>query len=330
MPYSTMAWMTNDEGNVWWMSQDTVFGRVHSNSALNMDGTPTFYGRVTTAASMNPMPGKTSGGHTNKGVFKGGYETGVPAIPLPQDLSALTDYAQNPLKYPGYKGNWYGNKDLWVTLDPGSTSVDGDGKALVWQTSSGGSASGKPDTVQLGNSQWVLATSGTVHVQGTLDGKLTLVAGGSGADIKIENDVKYQQNPFVNIKPDNPVDGYTGNDFLGLVANDDIIVRDNSANDNGCTIMGALLAVNGSFTAENYDHGSPRNDLTVVGSITQNTRGAVGTFSGGVVQTGYAKQYYYDTRFDNPSNTPPGFPGFNLGMVISDWWESYPQPKSFW
>ena len=46
--------------------------------------------------------------------------------------------------------------------------------------------------------------------------------------------------------------------------------------------------------------------MKIMGGVIQKARGPVGTISGGVIQTGYAKNYYYDTRMaDNP---PPYFP----------------------
>ena len=51
----------------------------------------------------------------------------------------------------------------------------------------------------------------------------------------------------------------------------------------------------------------PLGNLTVNGVITQEFRGAVGTFSGNppVIQTGYNKNYTYDTRLKYLS--PPYF-----------------------
>ena len=53
--------------------------------------------------------------------------------------------------------------------------------------------------------------------------------------------------------------------------------------------------------------GAPLGNLTVNGVITQEFRGAVGTFSGTppVIQTGYNKNYTYDTRLKYLS--PPYF-----------------------
>ena len=58
---------------------------------------------------------------------------------------------------------------------------------------------------------------------------------------------------------------------------------------------------------QNWSKGAPLGNLTINGVITQEFRGAVGTFSGSppVIQTGYNKVYTYDTRLKYLS--PPYF-----------------------
>ena len=53
---------------------------------------------------------------------------------------------------------------------------------------------------------------------------------------------------------------------------------------------------------QNWNKGAPLGNLTINGVITQEFRGAVGTFSGNppVIQTGYNKDYTYDTRLEVP------------------------------
>ena len=60
----------------------------------------------------------------------------------------------------------------------------------------------------------------------------------------------------------------------------------------------AILALDHSFYVQNWSKGAPLGNLTINGVITQEFRGAVGTFSGSppVIQTGYNKVYTYDTR----------------------------------
>jgi type II secretory pathway pseudopilin PulG len=79
------------------------------------------------------------------------------------------------------------------------------------------------------------------------------------------------------------------------------------------TIYAAILAVNHSFIVDNFACGSPLETLTVHGAIAQIFRGTVGTHSGGVVASGYAKNYVYDDRLQYES--PPYF----LNPVRAPW-----------
>ena len=84
--FTLFAWMTNFEGNVFWVTGDTVWGKVHSNGNLHINGSPVFMQKLTTAKNLDP-PKVGSG--TNKAVFKDGFETGIADIPFPNDLSEL-------------------------------------------------------------------------------------------------------------------------------------------------------------------------------------------------------------------------------------------------
>jgi hypothetical protein len=74
-------------------------------------------------------------------------------------------------------------------------------------------------------------------------------------------------------------------------------------------INAAILALNHSFLVNNWASGSPLGSLTVNGSISEDWRGAVGTYSGSTVASGYLKAYSYDSRlkyFAPPYYLSPG------------------------
>ncbi len=88
----------------------------------------------------------------------------------------------------------------------------------------------------------------------------------------------------------------------------------------GPSVSAALLTVAHSFGVQNYqygpaftNYGGSAGNLTVFGAIAQEYRGAVGTFSGSSVVTGYSKNYSYDNRLKYDS--PPHF----LNPVASAW-----------
>jgi hypothetical protein len=147
-----------------------------------------------------------------------------------------------------------------------------------------------------------------VRVRGTYSGPLTIAA---------ENDVIIDGNLT-----------RSGNGMLGLIANNFVRVyhpyqSQTSKSSCGSTpggspltnlnIAAAILAIQHSFIVDHYNCGSSLGTLTVNGAIGQKFRGAVGTFSGSTLVSGYQKNYNYDDRLRYVS--PPHF----LDPVESAW-----------
>ena len=298
--FTLFAWLSNFEGNVYWITGDTVWGRVHSNSMMHMSGSPVFMEKMTTSKGMDPK----WGGGTNKAVFKNGFETGVGQIKFPTDLTEL--FAASAAGGRSYAG------DVEVKLH-GGTLGNGDGYALVYQ---GGT---QIDSVAMndGTFNGVIGGNGRVSVSGTLDGKLSIA---SSKDVYIVDDIFYENR-----------DMSTSDDVLGLIAETNVMVADNAANSSGVYIDASVFARDGSFIVENWSKGSPRGELHLLGSIVHNKRGPVGTFKGmGVLRTGYSKRYKYDDRLADPMFRPPQYPGFTTrSHAIAGWWESVHIPEVF-
>ncbi len=297
--FTLFAWMTDFEGNVFWISKDTVWGRVHSNGNIHINGSPVFMRKATTAKGFDPPKVGTG---TNKAIFKDGYETGIAKITFPNDLSEIaTASVSGGRKYIG---------DIYVTLSPG-TGANNDGKAYI---RSGNTSSGPLiDSVNLNDVGFngVILGTGQVNVSGTLDGKLTLT---SQTNLYIHDNVLYERNPRFT----------TSDDVLGLVAENNVVVKDNAANRSNCEIHASIFTRSGSFMAENYNSLPVCGELDVLGSIVQKTRGAVGTFAGGVLKTGFSKRYRYDDRLADQAFRPPFYPGYYVSTyAITNWWESY-------
>lgn len=313
--FSKLAWMTNNENGVNWTTGDTVWGMVHSNGTLYVNGAPCFMQKVTTSKSFSPAPGTS----TNKAIFKNGYETGVPTRDFPNNLTYMADSAQARGK--NYKNTY---SDLWITLNPGTTN-SGDGFAIVRNSSfTSGTLN---DTIRFNNPAFngVIASENRIHVKGKLDG-IASIASVKGT-ILIEDTVRYAVNPRL---PGNQNDVSC---LLGLVARDSVIVVDNVANNTDCSIDACIFTLNGSFTAENYNNSSPKHTnplygkLEVLGSIVQNNRGAVGTVSGGVLATGFSKRYRWDDRLTETFK-PPAYPEYlTKTYAIVNWWESMRVPS---
>lgn len=136
--------------------------------------------------------------------------------------------------------------------------------------------------------------TGDVFVKGRFNGSATLAAENY---IFVVGDITYVD----------PQD-----DILGLVGNNAVWVH-NPLNSTGNvitstpnrTIQAAILSVAHTFQVQNFNRGTSRGTLTVVGAIAQKFRGTVATSSGGSIATGFAKNYVYDDRFKY--RAPPKF-----------------------
>ncbi len=296
--FSLFAWLSNFEGNVFWITGDTVWGRVHSNSMMHMSGSPVFMEKLTTSKGMDPKWG--TGG--NNAIFKNGFETGIATIEFPTDLSELfTASTSGGRNYAG---------DVEVKLY-GGTLGNGDGYALVYQ---GGV---QIDSIAMNDPSFngVIGGNGRISVSGTLDGQLSIA---SSTDLYIVDDIFYENR-----------DMKTSDDVLGLIAETNVMVADNAANSSDCYIDASVFARDGSFIVENWSKGTPRGELYLLGSIVHDERGPVGTFrGGGILKTGYSKRYRYDERLADPMFRPPCYPGFYTRThAIAGWWESVHVPE---
>ena len=165
-----------------------------------------------------------------------------------------------------------------------------------------------PDTVLISNIAPTEAIYSTadITVKGTFNGQLTIY---SATNIWIDDDLVYADDPLSNPNSD---------DILGLVANNNIYVTENAANNNDIHIQACIMAKDGSFTAQNYDTRPVSGTLYMTGSIVQNKRGPVGTFSGGGIISGFHKRYRFDSRLSVQS--PPNYPYIKSLSLVS-WWE---------
>lgn len=81
-------------------------------------------------------------------------------------------------------------------------------------------------------------------------------------------------------------------------------------------IHGVLMSSTGRVAVEDYDQGSPRGTVNLIGGIIENYYGAFGTFNtrNGSMQTGYSRTFTYDQRMYS-SVSPPYFPTIGLDRV---------------
>ncbi len=301
--FSIFAYMTLIEGNIWWVTGDTVWGRMHTNDRMQIYGSPVFMEKVTNVGGFNQQPGKGN----NKAIFKDGFETGVAPIDFPTDLSELKNSAQTY--------GFYTTDEVWVRLDPG-TAANNDGKIRVYKDEDDYQDDENPVAVIDVDSvvfSGVFFSTKKIHLQGKLDGRLTIA---SGDDVYLDDNVMMERNPISS-----PSD-----DLLGLVSEKDIFVTDNEANNDNIEIHATMFTRTGSFQAENYDTRPPSGIIKLIGGLVQVKRGPVGTgqFVDGKVKikSGFLKRYYYDDRLADPLYRPPSFPGYwSRTLRVVSWWE---------
>ena len=180
-------------------------------------------------------------------------------------------------------------------------------------------------------------TVGDAIVQGNVNSPMTI---GSDNNIIIDGTICYTDNVVGGQCTATPT--WPSTDVLGLVADNYVeinhpVVSDGHGGYNNASTCSAtlgagtptcdlsspyvdavILALNHSFLVNNYTSGNPLGTLNMFGTIDENWRGPVGTFSGSSISTGYAKNYVYDPRlvylsppyYLNPGTSQWGFSAF--------------------
>jgi hypothetical protein len=154
---------------------------------------------------------------------------------------------------------------------------------------------------------------------GGVKGKLTIA---SNNTITIGNNILYETRVDDPDCFDVPVGTYPNiPDSLGLVSEGDIKITSNAPTN--LEINAILMALGTSFYYEGWKN-KLQGTLTVHGSFIQKQRGPVGTFNSWGKQSGYTKDYQFDTRMsaNNPGlgqALPPYFP--TTGKYIKLYWK---------
>ena len=295
--FSKFAYYSVSEGSgIWWINQDTVWGPFHTQSNLLASQKPSFYGKASSKGKIQYYTNQK----TDAPYFHGGYEQGVD-LPMPLDgVTALKAPAQSGGLY--FNGNLSGKSTVYMEFQ---------GDNLLYKYKSTGPYI---DTLYLPTAAAngvIFVDNGTVRLKGTISGAYTIGCSGSSdpkGTVYLDDDIVYTHNPKTT----------ESNDMLGIVAQKNVLITENTPNKSSININASIYVQNGGFGAENYDSRVVSGNINLIGGIIQNTRGAVGTFSGGTIKSGFAKRYKYDDRFLVAS--PPFFPGTG-GYEIVSWYE---------
>lgn len=295
--FSKFAYYSIYEGtNIWWMNKDTVWGPFHTQDKLRAYRHPVFYGKASSKGGLQYYTSQS----LDKPYFYAGYEQGVD-LPLPTNgVTALKTPAQSNGLY--FNGNLPGKGTVYLKFDK-------DFLYFRYNTSSPFDSVYLPSAAPNGV---IYIDNGIARIQGTIKGAYTIACSGTTSgrgNIWLDDDIVYSKDPRTNP---------TSTDMLGIVAQNNVWITNNTPNRNNININASIYVENGGFGAEEYDSRSPSGVINLLGGIIQHTRQAVGTFWNGVIKTGFSKSYRYDTRFMTAS--PPFFPGTG-GFEIVSWYE---------
>ncbi len=297
--FNKYAYLTGSEGgSIWFKGGDVIEGPIHSNDRLSIVQNPVFMGKVSSSAN------SFNKGNPFNPDFQDGYQLGVPPVIFPTEQDLMDNYWASNTNPPSVIIDARFGKDASIEFNP-----DGTFTYNIWHFNRRGRKvyDARNVVVNVADADGLVYVRGDVSVEGTLDGAVTVI---STDDMTITDDVVYACADGSG-RPSAGCD-----DVLGLISLKDMIVADNNSNGNDVKIDASILTLDNSFTVENYWSGYPRGKLTIWGSLSQKVRGPVGTFSWWG-QTGYDKDYHYDTRF---SDTPP--PYFPVtGQYHYDYWK---------
>jgi hypothetical protein len=293
--FSKFAYYSVSEGGtIWWTGSDTVWGPFHTQDYLRAAYHPVFFGKASSLKSLVYKTNKSS----DKPNFLGGYETGI-SLPMPTDA---VDNMEAAAEAGGLE--FEGHDTVYICFVNDS---------LKYKYSYGASYSSLylPDAAANG---LIFAKNAVVRLQGTVKGQYTIGCNSTTSStgkgtIYLDDDIVYNKDPR---QYPNSID------MLGICAENSVFITDNKVNKYSIDIHASVYSEKGGFGAENYDTRPVSGNINLLGGIIQQTRKAVGTFSGTSINHGFAKRYKYDDRFMLAS--PPFFPGTG-GFEIVSWFE---------
>lgn len=268
------------------LHDDEFDGRVHSNSAMVISSSratrPQFRGKVsTTAYSIRHSERSFYGADST--VFLAGLEAGVAAIPLPR---AFPGIPRDTSRAAGHVNLF--SEESWITFHRDGT--------YSWHTAS------QPDREQhaaLSSEPNSLIGKAKLHVQGVVKGKVLVY---SARDILIDDDLLYTQNPEAFA---------ASQDFLGLVANEDIEISPPAVTGPGDLRIFAALMARGRFCVPQL-YTRDAGTLHIYGSLSAGSISAT--------EPRYATRVRFDKRFEKMR--PPHFPMTDR-FEIAEWDERW-------
>ncbi len=317
--YLDYMYLTNDEHTmfgyiIWFWTPDTVYGNVHSNSAIGIKYAPQFHGHVSTTED-DFVHGA---GYSPWFAYPPQFNAPEVYFPTIHDWMIIAAQAQ---------GHHYSADDGLLRQYQCKATMDG------WHIT-GYPLGTPPDSANMELEDWVpyspnvaLSFEGDLYIEGEH------ILGGTGIhtyrDVFITDNLVYDGVP-TNGFQNNLSDTITSR--LGIIAAGDIRIADTWANGRGnglyrsggnfdsshVIVTSALVALGESFTFEHHNdtwesyrwcdpqgmhpgQSDERGTINLIGNLVQMRRGYTHRSTCG--GTGYATRYQYDARF--LTNPPP-------------------------
>lgn len=193
-----------------------------------------------------------------------------------------------------------------ITIDYGNIKNPNDDKTIVTDVSGqGGTSAGTYNGIPQGIDKEgiiVYANGGINNFSGTVQSDTNITVS-SDSDIVINNHILYQ-----SYNPGSSPDAINYNNLLGILTWNGNVRIGRSAPDD-LNIHGVVMTAghNGIFTVDNYQSGSPRGTVTLLGGVITDFYGPFGTFRGTTPLSGYGRNFVYDARMLQ-GLSPPYFP----------------------
>lgn len=271
----------DDPGKPYFLSGDTIDGKIHSNSYIKTAGTPYFTDIIECAV------------YSEHGIDKYKHYKGNPTFNKPVqwgsdifDVSNQADNIKNGadkfFSNPGSVAEVHLKEDYFQIRYRGE-NVEG-----IYTS---------PKSYPM-SSFSSLYFEQDVEVRGTLAGEMTI---GSRGTIIITDDLVYRGSDPKTGKPS------TNESMLGLIAQKNVLINKDhkkASLDGGIRVNAAIVALDSSMSTKNLYHQN-MGTFNLWGSITERVRGVNAVSRDDKVIFGYQKNWHYDQRLS--SKTPPRF-----------------------
>jgi hypothetical protein len=297
-------------GNTFFYTGDTVSGPFHTQQTLSVKGRPVFNGKATAKNGLQLIKNNP----TTNPVFNGGFESGVD-IPLDYDFNTPKAAAQSGGKV--FKSSTGGKIDVSLQFNSDAT--------ITYKISTNGGSTWSADSTRalstFAPNGVIFVDKGNIWLKGTVNGSYTIVAdqsSGSGTgNVYLENDIVYHNSLVYN----NQTHCYDvqGNDMLGIVCSNNLVIKNNAANQSDINIHATLFSMKGGLRLEDVNM-PPSGSIRLVGGLIEYQAGVTGQIDGsGNLLHGYHEKIYFDQRYQDQA--PPYFPTTGKLEVIS-WFET--------